>query len=103
MKILSIALILSLGVVVAGCGAETAVTLGVLEAEAAKSALRQKGVAVSSLDLTKIQNAVQHYQAGTGAYPSSLEDLVPDYLALLPTKADGSMYAYDPATGKVGR
>lgn len=86
-------------VVMAGCGGEDATTP---EADGAKGILGQKGAAVSSLDHTKIQNAVTHYQVGTGKFPASLDDLVPDYLPVLPKKGDGSAYSYDSSTGKVG-
>lgn len=53
----------------------------------------------SELELTK---AIQAYQAEHGKNPGSLQDLVPGYFSELPTQPDGSAYAYDPATGRVG-
>ena len=92
--------VLVLGVgLVTGCGGGDETTPGTGGVE---GMIGQKGASVSALDHTKIQNAVTNYQVGTGSYPSSLDDLVPDYLPVLPRKADGSMYTYDASTGKVG-
>ncbi|MFA6240319.1 MAG: hypothetical protein WC655_05295 [Candidatus Hydrogenedentales bacterium] len=49
----------------------------------------------------EISKAIQAYQAEHGKNPSSLQDLVPSYFTVLPTKADGSQYAYDPASGRL--
>ena len=51
---------------------------------------------------TEVNQAVQAYTAEHGAYPASLEALVPDYFTAVPTQADGTPYSYDPATGKIG-
>ncbi|MBX7254712.1 MAG: hypothetical protein K1Y02_00025 [Candidatus Hydrogenedentes bacterium] len=53
----------------------------------------------SELELTK---AIQAYQAENGKNPASLQDLVPSYFTVLPTKPDGSQFDYDPATGRIG-
>lgn len=87
-----------------GCGVELVATTaieGAAQAENAKILLNQKDAAVGQLDRVKIERAVETYRAQTGALPAQLEDLVPDYLPILPVKSDGFPYGYDPVTGRI--
>ncbi len=89
-------------VMLSGCFVETVTTTAIQSqnaAEGAKAAMGQKDHAVGQLDKTQTMNAIRTYEAETGNFPPSLDALVPDYLPAVPTKADGSTFDYDPATG----
>ena len=49
----------------------------------------------------EIRTAIRTYEVEMGAYPASLNDLVPDYLPEVPTHRDGSSFDYDPRTGQL--
>ncbi|MFP4501116.1 MAG: hypothetical protein ACLFTT_08965 [Candidatus Hydrogenedentota bacterium] len=88
----------------AGCGIELltgAATQAELQKRAAKNATDQLDHAGENMGRVKLERAIRTYHAAKGAYPPSLEDLVPGFLPSLPTKSDGSAYGYDPATGQV--
>ena len=87
-----------------GCGVELLTTTAIqseLQAEQLKAMKGQIAHAGDTTAKINIQRAIDTYQAENGRYPASLEELVPDYLASLPSRPDGSPYGYDPATGKV--
>ena len=98
------ALAIAIVALLAGCGAEvamTAATQGVAAAQGAQSALGQMDAATAQLAKTKIEQALKHYKVTTGNFPESLDDLVPDYLPIMSFQKDGSTFGYDPATGKL--
>jgi len=85
-----------------GCLVEVLTTTaiqGELASQNAQSATRALNAAKSATARNEVNHALQVYRAEHGAYPPSLEALVPEYLPRVPTRADGSAYAYDPATG----
>ena len=89
----------------AGCGVELLTTTAVqseLQAEQAKALRGQAGKAAETSGRIQLERAIQTYRAENGANPPSLEALTPQYLPQVPTHADGTPYAYDPATGEVG-
>jgi len=93
-KIIAAMLVLPL----AGCGVEvlTATAIqGELAAQNAKQATTQLNNAKDMKADIEISQAIRVYQAEKGAYPPSLEALVPDFLAAVPAG-----YTYNPATGE---
>jgi len=52
--------------------------------------------AVSTANLQDVQGAVEKYKTDKGAFPPTLQDLVPQYLDHVP-----GGFQYDPATGAV--
>ncbi len=98
--LLSVAFMVSL----AGCGLEllgTAAIRGTTEAQQVKAMRRQVQNAAGSMGKINLQRAVDTYQAETGAYPATLDVLVPGYLPTLPRRADGASYGYDSTRGRV--
>ncbi|MFM1920830.1 MAG: hypothetical protein RLZZ303_2464 [Candidatus Hydrogenedentota bacterium] len=87
-----------------GCMAEvltaTAVQ-GQLQAQQLKGMKRQIEHAQGFSAETELRQAIQAYQGERGVNPPSLEALVPEYLARIPAKPDGSLYGYDPASGRL--
>ena len=75
---------------------------GELQAEQLGTLTKQLDAAKGLKSDTEVNQAVQAYAAEHGSYPASLEVLVPDYFTSVPTQPDGTPYAYDPATGRVG-
>lgn len=57
--------------------------------------------AQAPISQAQAQQAVESYYADYGRYPSSLEELVPDYLEQVPRKADGTPLSYNPETGAI--
>ena len=98
------ALAIALTVFASGCLVETVSTTATT-AETAVQAVdagrAAQGVAVGTVGLAELEQAISAYEADTGSPPASLQALVPDYLAGVPRKADGSQYTYDPETGAV--
>mgnify|MGYP003779171907 CR=1 FL=1 len=87
-----------------GCGVEMLATSAVeaeLQAKNAQAATRQLDIVKGRADTISFSQAVQAYRAENGANPPSLDALVPKYLAAIPRQADGTPYAYDPATGSL--
>jgi len=87
-----------------GCGVELLTTTaiqGELQAEQATAMKRQLEGASDTTAQINIQRAIATYQAEKGKYPASLDELVPGYLPSLPSRPDGTPYAYDPSTGKL--
>ena len=72
-----------------------------LQAEQLGTLTRQLDNAKQTKSDIEINHAIQAYSAEHGAYPASLQDLVPDYFAQVPTQPDGTPYGYNPATGQV--
>lgn len=102
MRLLTIPLLAAL--LAAGCGVEVvtvAATQAELQKQAATAATRQLEHAERDTAQARIQNAIMTYQAENGAYPPSLDALVPGYLPAIPPKPDGTPYGYDPRTGRV--
>jgi len=100
-KYVAVIIIISL---LAGCGVEmatTTATVGAMEAESAQNAINRGNSTKDTVEKTSIQKAVDTYLAEKGAYPKSLKELVPDYLPILPKKADGTSFGYNSSTGKV--
>jgi hypothetical protein len=88
----------------AGCGAEiltVAATQAELQKQAAQGATRHLQQAGANTGRIQAERAIQTYHAEKGKYPTSLEALVPNYIAGVPTRADGSPLGYDPATGQL--
>lgn len=97
-------MVLVMAGVLTGCGVELLTTTaiqGKLQAEQMKAVQGQVGRATETMGQTNIQRAIDTYQAEKGAYPPSLDALVPGWLPTLPKHADGSDYGYDPATGRL--
>lgn len=87
-----------------GCGVEllaTTAVRGELEAQNAKSAMKQLNYVKGKMGSINVDQAIQAYRADKGVNPPSLKALVPTYLAEVPKKADGSDYYYDPVSGKM--
>jgi hypothetical protein len=98
------ALIAIMGVALAGCGLE------LLAGTAIQSELQSQQMSniKPTLDYAKntgstlsVQQAVDTYAAEMGAYPPSLNVLVPEWLPSIPEQADGTPFNYDPTTGRV--
>lgn len=87
-----------------GCGVElltTAATQSELQAQQLSALRGQVQNASATTGKVNIERAISTYTAEKGAYPPSLEALVPYWLPALPVKPDGTPYGYDPATGKL--
>jgi len=76
---------------------------GELQKKQAQSLQRVTEQARQQSQDLRADQAVKAYRAEHGSNPPSLEILVPDYLPEVPRRPDGTPYAYDPATGEVGR
>ena len=99
------AVVLIAALALTGCGLEllttTAIT-GELRKQEAESATGVLQDAERRTGQWEAQQAIQAYRAEHGHNPSSLHELVPEYLAEVPKTADGEPMAYDPATGRIG-
>ncbi len=87
-----------------GCGAEllTATAIqGQLQAQQMSAMKGQIQQAAGQTGQINLERAIQTYRAEKGFNPTSLQVLVPDYLAQLPMKPDGSPYGYDPGSGQL--
>ena len=85
--------------IVAGCDEKgTVLPIGELETKQG-----QLDAVRGQTGTLKLEKAILAYQAAdaNAAFPATLEDLVPLYLPAIPTKADGTAYRYDAATGKI--
>lgn len=98
----AILILLTLGLT--GCGLDilttTAIT-GELQKREAERATGTLERAEQQTERWEVQQAVRAYRAEHGRNPDSLEELVPEYLAEVPTNAQGEPMAYNPATGQV--
>jgi hypothetical protein len=91
-------------IMLTGCGVEllaTTAVRGELEAQNAKSAMKQLNYVKGKMGSINVEQAIQAYRADKGVNPPSLAALVPTYLAEVPKKEDGTDYNYDPVTGKL--
>ncbi len=94
----------AMGLFLSGClvdmMASTAIegTLAAKEASTMKNTLDH--VKSTTADLG-VNQAIQTFQAQNGRYPSSLNELVPEYLPQVPVQPDGRPYGYDPSTGQL--
>lgn len=87
-----------------GCMAEVLTTTAVqgqLQAQSANAAMRTLEYAKESAGQTNLQSAINAYYADKGHYPPSLDALVPQYIAAVPTQPNGSPYGYDPSSGRI--
>ncbi|NUM52832.1 MAG: hypothetical protein HUU46_04230 [Candidatus Hydrogenedentes bacterium] len=101
---LAVGLAAVLPVLLTGCLADVMVSTaiqGELQAKQLQTATRALNTAKETRSDIEINSALQTFAAEHGRNPSSLEELVPEYLPAVPTHPDGSPYGYDPATGKV--
>ncbi|GMW01367.1 MAG: hypothetical protein AMXMBFR84_25040 [Candidatus Hydrogenedentota bacterium] len=74
---------------------------GTLQAEQAGMLKRQLDTARGTTAELEFNSGIQAYRAEHGKNPPSLEAMIPDYLARVPVKPDGTPYGYDPATGQL--
>jgi hypothetical protein len=61
-----------------------------------QSSEQKAQIAVATTNLSDVQQAVEKYKTDKGSLPSSLQDLVPNYLDHVPGGVQ-----YDPASGQV--
>lgn len=93
-----------LSIVLVGCGLELlggAAITGELNRQQLQTAKGQIDRTKNMSSTITAQQAVNAYSAEKGAYPPSLEALVPEWLPSVPLAADGTPLSYDPATGTV--
>ncbi|MBI5092631.1 MAG: hypothetical protein HZB26_09350 [Candidatus Hydrogenedentes bacterium] len=98
------ALVLLMIAALTGCGVELLTTTaiqGELQAEQLKAVKGQVGRATETTGKINLQRALDTYHAEKGAYPRSLQELAPDFIASVPTQADGTPYGYDPSSGRL--
>lgn len=104
MRVLKLAVVGLIPLLSTGCMLDMLMSTAIqseLQAEQLNTLKRQLDNAQQTTSDIEINHAVQAYAAEHGSYPASLQDLVPDYFATVPTQPDGSPYGYDPATGQV--
>jgi uncharacterized protein YceK len=97
-------LLLAAALAISGCMAEVLTTTAVqgqLQAQSAGAAMRTLEYARESAGQTNLQSAINAYYADKGYYPPSLDALVPQYLASVPTQPNGTPYGYDAASGRI--
>ena len=56
---------------------------------------------VKTIDVSYLNAAVERYNVQEGRYPKDLQELVPNYVAKLPTPPYGTKLDYNPNTGAV--
>lgn len=94
----------ALPVVLSGCLADVLVSTaiqGELQAKQLQTATKALDFAKQTKSDIEVNQAIQTFLAEKERYPSSLEELVPDYLPAVPVKPDGSPYGYEATTGKL--
>ena len=83
-----------------GCGGSSSSTPA--QTNATTSAVVQPEVyAQKKMDVAALTQAVQQYNATEGHYPSSLQDLAPNYIAKIPEAPAGYKLNYDSNNGSV--
>ncbi len=90
--------------IVSGCGVELLTTTaiqGELQAKQLKSMQRQVQSISNQTGKINIERAIQTFQAENGRYPTSLAELVPQFLPSLPQPSNDKAYSFDPATGQI--
>jgi hypothetical protein len=60
-----------------------------------------KQSADKKLDTAYLNQAIQQYNVDQGHYPKTLQDLVPNYIAVIPQPPIGYKLKYDPTAGSV--
>lgn len=98
------ALVLLGALLLAGCGVDLLMTTaiqGEMQAKQAVGAKRVLDQAKVFKGTTEMESAIRIYRGQYGENPPSLEYLVPGYLAAVPRQPDGSVYGYDPLTGRI--
>lgn len=101
---IALALAALLSMILSGCLADVLVSTaiqGELQAKQLQTATKALNTAKETRSDIEINSAIQTFAAEHGRNPSSLDELVPEYLPAVPTHPDGSPYGYDPATGRV--
>ena len=91
-------------VLVSGCGVElmtTTATQATLEAQQAQAMKGQVARVSEQTGRMNLERAIQVYKAEKGSLPATLDELVPNYVPVMPKHADGTSYGYDAATGAV--
>lgn len=74
---------------------------GELAAENAQASVRVLGQAKDFKARTELESALIAYKIDKEYYPTTLTDLVPIYIAAIPTLSNGLEFGYDPATGEL--
>ncbi len=90
--------------ILSGCGVELLTTTaiqGELQAKQLKSMQRQVQSISNQTGKINLERAIQTFQAENGRYPTSLAELVPQFLPSLPQPSDDKAYSFDPATGQI--
>ncbi len=91
-------------IILSSCGVELLTTTaiqGELQAQQLKSMQRQVQGIADQTGKINLERAIQTFRAENGRYPSSLNELVPQYLPSLPSPSGDSAYSFDPITGQV--
>lgn len=86
------------------CGVELLTTTaiqGELQAQQLKSMQKQVEGISNQTGKINLERAIQTFRAENGRYPSSLNELVPQYLPSLPSPSGDSIYSFDPTTGQI--
>jgi len=103
-NVVQIVVVFSLFLVFSGCGVELLTTTaiqGELQAQQLKSMQRQVQGISNQTGKINLERAIQTFQAENGRYPTSLNELVPQYLPSLPQPSGDKAYSFDPATGQI--
>lgn len=90
--------------ILSSCGVELLTTTaiqGELQAQQLKSMQRQVQGIADQTGKVNLERAIQTFQAENGRYPTSLNELVPQYLPSLPSPSGDSAYSFDPTTGQI--
>lgn len=99
------ALILILAMaMLSGCGVELLTTTaiqGELQAQNMKAVQSQAKAIAESAAKTRLQQAINTYLGEKGAYPATLNDLVPEFIDSIPKRTDGQYWGYDPQAGRL--
>lgn len=93
-----------LPLVLSSCGVELLTTTaiqGELQAQQLKSMQRQVQGIADQTGKINLERAIQTFRAENGRYPTSLNELVPQYLPSLPSPSGDSAYSFDPITGQI--
>jgi len=57
--------------------------------------------ATKTIDVSYLKEAIQQFNVQEGRHPKTLQELVPNYVAKLPTPPFGYKLDYDPSSGNV--
>ncbi|MGC8737971.1 MAG: hypothetical protein ACP5UA_04895 [Candidatus Hydrogenedens sp.] len=103
MRLFSITLLFA-PLILSSCGVELLTTTaiqGELQAQQLKSMQRQVQGIADQTGKINLERAIQTFRAENGRYPTSLNELVPQYLPSLPSPSGNSAYSFDPITGQI--